>query len=391
MDLATVELLRAARAHAGGDALAVIRGAAELSRGRLGAQPRWIDVAADEAVRDFVRTAAGQGWLPVDLAEVSRRRLTPLAAGYVIDAIAEVSEERARTHPRWHDQLADLDAVRWWHRDRPHLSQWAERHGCARADALAVVIEVLALFMQLPQLAQDSASDATTGVDEKMLARVRALLAKAESTEFADEAEALTAKAQELMSRYSLHKAMADHDHGTGQRPTTRRLWLDSPYVSAKSLLVKAVAEANRCRSVFSEDLGFVTVLGDEVDLDIVEVLTTSLLVQATTAMMAAGRQVDRARVSRTRSFRQSFLVSYAHRIGERLRGTAQAQVDATDDSRLLPVLAARSKAVDELFSSLFPALTFKSVNVSNAAGWGAGRAAADLARLDVFEEVESA
>ena len=37
--------------------------------------------------------------------------------------------------------------------------------------------------------------------DEKVLGRVRALLAKAESTTFPEEAEALTAKAQELMAR----------------------------------------------------------------------------------------------------------------------------------------------------------------------------------------------
>jgi hypothetical protein len=264
-------------------------------------------------------------------------------------------------------------------------------------DALSTVIQVLALLAPLPPLDRPAAvprgaSPAQSGVDEKMLARVRSLLAKAESTEFADEAEALSAKAQELMSRYSLHKAMVEHDRGVGQRPTSRRIWLDSPYVNAKSLLVHVVSGANRCRAVFSPHWGFVTVLGDEVDLDIVELLTTSLLVQATHAMMAAGRQLDgRARVSRTRSFRQSFLVAYADRIGERLSSAAQAEVQATDSSRLLPVLAARSRAVDELFSSMFPSLVSKSVSVSNAAGWGAGRAAADLARLDVFETVEAA
>jgi len=396
IEFATAALLSAAAVHAYSDATTVTRCAEELLRGRLGAEPRWVDAAADMVVRRAVRTAAERGWLPVDLCQVTRRRLEPVATGYVVDALAAESEEHAATtlDAAWRGQLEQVDAERWWTPDRPHLSQWALRHGLARVDALSTVIQVLALLAPLPPLDRPAAvprgaSPAQSGVDEKMLARVRSLLAKAESTEFADEAEALSAKAQELMSRYSLHKAMVEHDRGVGQRPTSRRIWLDSPYVNAKSLLVHVVSGANRCRAVFSAHWGFVTVLGDEVDLDIVELLTTSLLVQATHAMMAAGRQLDvRGKVSRTRSFRQSFLVAYADRIGERLSTAAQAEVQATDSSRLLPVLAARSRAVDELFSSMFPSLVSKSVSVSNAAGWGAGRAAADLARLDVFEAV---
>jgi hypothetical protein len=98
-------------------------------------------------------------------------------------------------------------------------------------------------------------------------------------------------------------------DANTGGAPAAggRRIWLDNPYLIAKSMLIDVVASANRARAVFSEALGFVTVLGDEVDLDIVEMLSTSLLVQATTAMLAAGPQTDVRGQSRTRSYRQSF------------------------------------------------------------------------------------
>lgn len=50
------------------------------------------------------------------------------------------------------------------------------------------------------------------------------------------------------------------------------------------------------------------------------ELLTTSLLVQADVAMLAAGRQVSYDGASRTASFRRSFLMAYAQRIGERLQ-----------------------------------------------------------------------
>src|SRR5438045_2689314 len=63
-----------------------------------------------------------------------------------------------------------------------------------------------------PRVGADGPSAADAGIDDRMLAKVRALLAKAESTEFTDEADALTAKAQELMTRYSIDRALVDHD-----------------------------------------------------------------------------------------------------------------------------------------------------------------------------------
>jgi hypothetical protein len=139
---------------------------------------------------------------------------------------------------------------------------------------------------------------------------------------------------------------------------------------------------------VWTEKLGFVTVVGSETDLDLVELLTTSLLVQANRAMLAAGRQVSGRGHSRTRSFRQSFLVAYATRIGERLKTTNATVTAEVDDSRLLPVLAATSRAADALTDRLFPAMVHRRVSVSNGAGWVAGRAAADLALFDVHGSI---
>src|SRR5438552_3000516 len=65
-------------------------------------------------------------------------------------------------------------------------------------------------------------------------------------------------------------------------------------------------------------------------DLDAVELLFTSLLVQANAAMIRAGGKKDEYGRSRTRSFRQSFLVPYAIRIGERLaEATGHAEQEA--------------------------------------------------------------
>ncbi len=398
-------LAGAADAYVSGDEAAPGECAADLAAAYAG-QVAVLDAAVLPAVENMLTTVWGSGWLPYDLHQIAGRRRDAAAVGYLVDAIAAEGRRHpaARVHPRWLDQLRQIDATVWWEQERPHLEQWAARHGGDLIEALRCAVEVLALLISLPSLPRilplpgtAAAGDTTRqrGVDQKVLSRVRALLAKAESTGFAEEAEALSAKAQELMTRHSLLRAAVDAEGGAGPEPATaRRLWLDSPYVGAKALLVDAVASANRCRTVFSGQLGFITVLGDDVDLEVVELLTTSLLVQATKAMLAAGSRTTRGGRSRTRSYRQAFLVAYATRISERLNAASEEAVSATRremgeaeserDSRLLPVLAARQQVVDDLFDEMFPQLRRKSVSVSNADGYRAGRAAADLAVLDV-------
>ncbi len=127
-----------------------------------------------------------------------------------------------------------------------------------------------------------------------MLVKVRALLAKAESTDFEEEAVALTAKAQELMARSAIDQAMVSGGDSS-EAPRGRRVGIDDPYALGRANLLAAVARANRCRSVWMDRYGFTTVFGFPSDLDIVDVLYTSLLVQAVRAMTAAGKRAGRS------------------------------------------------------------------------------------------------
>jgi Protein of unknown function (DUF2786) len=360
------------------------------------------DITIDRAVDEiFARLLPGMfagGWSPIDLAELSRRRADAAASSYLNDAVAAVTAQTPGhlVDPRWAAQIDQNEGRVWWDRRRPQLGQWATRHGLARQDALIMVLQLFAMCDALPRIEQvlpppgtpplAGAVHAVDAGQEKILAKVRALLAKAESTDFNEEAEALSAKAQELMSRYALDRALLDHGRGLRQQATLSRIWLDNPYVSPKAMLVDAVARANRCCSVLDNRFGLATVVGDPGDLRAVELLATSLLLQGSRAMLSAGSQSSYRGVSRTRSYRQSFLVAYASRIGERLREANEASVSCVEDSRLLPVLASRSRAVDELMEQAFPRLVAKQVSISNAAGWGAGTAAADLALLNAHE-----
>lgn len=394
----TQALLSAAGAHLEGDPSAAGDCAAQLGRCGDDSMRRSTCSAAGMALSEMIGAAWQAGWLPADLWEMIRRHCDVEAAALIVDSIAANAAQysSASLHERWEGQLDRIGASVWWDSGHPHLGQWAHRRGISLEQAVSTVITVLAELMTLPELprilplpgqatrSNGSHAASHAAVDQKVLGRVRSLLAKAESTQFPDEAEALSAKAQEMMNRHAFDRALLDAETHTEQSAMSIRLWLDSPYQDAKAQLVAAIAEANRCKSVFYHKIGFVALVGEELDLEITELLTMSLLVQATHAMVAHGSQVTRSGQSRTRSFRRSFLLSYAIRIGERLKEATAAAHDPDEDVRLLPVLADRSKVVEETYQAMFSHVVHKRTSVSNGAGWQAGRTAANHANLSV-------
>lgn len=356
--------------------------------------PSLVDRVVVPWLETMVRWLWEGGWQPADLAELGRRKLAPPEQRVLVDVIVFEHQRYsgAAIDVRWRNQLTELATGPMWTSSAG--TDWASRWGATRWDALLAAVASGALLKTLPRLPKllpipgDAAARVTSSksanVDDKILGRIRGLLAKAESTDFPEEAEALSSKAQEMMSKYSLDRALLDAEAGDQTNgPLGRRIWVDAPYVSAKNHLVQVVASANGCKAVGYDQLGFVTILGSEVDLQLVEVLSTSLLVQASRAMLRTKRQVGQQGQSRTRSYRQSFLLSYAARIGERLQEATESAMDDADRDRLLPVLARRDEQVDALFTELFPNVVTRRTSVSNYAGWAAGRAAADQASLN--------
>lgn len=349
--------------------------------------------AAGELLASLLAALWGDGWQPDDLHHLVGARLKERHHTLLVAALADEAQSYswARIDARWQQQLTALGAL---------PGAWTGSAPAQRpAEVLAACIELVALLIGLPPVQEllplpGTARPGPTGPtgptgpaggegDDRQLARVRALLAKAESSEFPDEAEALSAKAQELMTRHSLQRRLVETDQQQLAPVVGRRLWLDAPYAGAKALLVDEVARANRCSAVWSEQLGFTCVLGAERDVAAVELLTTSLLVQATRAMVDGAAASAAQRQRRTRSFRQSFLIAYAQRVGERLTGSAEQVRGEFDAPGLLPALRVDADRVEAERRRLFPHLVSKPVSVNNGAGWAAGRAAADAALLD--------
>lgn len=347
-----------------------------------------VDAALERHLEPAVSDVWTRGWQPADVPRFLRRQGV-IHARVAAEAIVA---EAARYHPtgldaRWRDQLDELrDAV---------ATSGRTRDGVDRIEHLATVVETLVMLLGLGPLpvlcslpGHAAGAVPRVGVDGRMLQRVRALLAKAESTTFPEEAEALTAKAQELMARHALDRAVLDAAEGNESEPAAWRIGVDDPYAGAKSMLVDQVARANRCRAVWSKGLGFSTVFGHENDLAAVELLYTSLLVQATVAVAAAS-----AGRPRVRSFRQSFLTAYAARIGARLEEATVAtehEAASTHGAALVPVLADRHHAADDACTTTFPNVATHSISANDLAGWKAGTAAADLASLRADPEVSS-
>jgi hypothetical protein len=397
--------------------------------------PGWTQVvsrAIVEYLRGSVTRAWQRGWQPAELARHFGRELSADHGAMVADMItAEMLGYAAATvDPRWAAQAAALEAAApgkgaWWGSDGEYLRAWyALGRDAEFIVTVATAVETLHAFHHLPILekllplpgtARAAAPDLPANAapanaapaDERMLGRIRALLAKAESTEFAEEAEALSGRAQELMAKYSIDHALLAAETGQTEAPGGRRIAVDNPYEAPKATLLQIVAEANRCRVVWSRELGLITVIGFPADLDAVELLFTSLLVQANSAMLRSGGRRDGGGRSRTRAFRQSFLLAYAVRIGERLSAAADhAEQAAVAEQRaaaagaegdgannevasgkstdLVPFLAARHRAVDDAVDEMFgSALTrTRAVRATDAEGWNSGRAAADLASL---------
>ncbi|MFC8067574.1 DUF2786 domain-containing protein [Streptomyces sp. NPDC057293] len=327
---------------------------------------------------EFVATAWRRGWQPADLVRIVRRELDDVHVRLVAALIrAQAPHDRPRG-PRW---AAQLDAV-------PDGTAPPRTDRFSHATA---VLELYRLLLRLPTLEPLDAGESGRPRQEnrpesRALARIRALLAKAEATGYPEEAEALSAKAQELMARHSVDEALLSAHAPSPDAPGACRIGVEAPYEQAKAVLLDAVADANHCRAVWNEPLGFSTVVGFEADLEAVELLYTSLLVQAEAAMTKAEAAQRAGGRKRTKTFRQSFLAAYAHRAGTRLRAAAEAvaaEAGSAGGVDLLPVLASRDVAVTDRLERMFPETTTTRLRgAGDAAGWTEGTRAADHAEV---------
>jgi hypothetical protein len=338
-----------------------------------------------------------RGWQPADVVHVVRREATAGAVPLVLALIGEHARRSDAAHrapDAWVEQLSELGALTPG--DSPVVSAWQRAGRMAPTEAWRIVLRLAGSLQAAPRIdallpppsrwgpPRSCSVENRDAGDDRALRRIRGLLAKAESSEFPEEAEALTGKAQELMTRYAVDAALLRAGPSSTRNPAigTRRVHVQDPYVRAKMQLLAAVADANDVRVVWYSTLGIANLVGGPAETAAVELLFTSLLLQAAQALSIAERP-PRQRPG-SRSFRRSFLLGYGHRIGERLRSARQhaaAEAAAAHGVDLLPVLRSRQVAVEERVAELFPRAGGSRKRTSaDAGGWHAGRDAAERA-----------
>ena len=362
--------------------------------------PQLVERESEAVLLSTVGALWQHGWQPAELIRLARRTdalvgllaVTAVAADHALRVPSTIS-------PAWADQIRVLELPQV-QSNTGWVSVVATREGLDRPGLILLVVRLLAVLVAagpLPTIIcppgaqpDDRTLHAMRGVDDSVLVKVRALLAQAESTSFEAEAEAFTAKAQELMARHAIDGALLWARSARDERPITIRLPLDDPYVDIKSLLLQRVAHHSRCKCVYHPRYALSSIVGFASDVAAAEALFTSLLVQSHAALRSEGAKAPPGGRARSRSFRSSFLMSFVCRIDERL-GEVTAHVESVATSKqgaaLLPALIDRENAVEATVTELFGTLEGVVVRAgTDAAGWVRGRIAADQAHLNSGE-----
>jgi len=214
---------------------------------------------------------------------------------------------------------------------------------------------------------------------QTLLERVRKLLAKAEGAGVTpQEAQALTAKAAELMAKYGIDRALLAARRPDTDRPSDRVIEVGNPWARVQGHLLCGVAAAMRCQCVIlpGEAPGTrIHVFGFTSDIERAEMLYTSLLLQmwqglAQTEPPAGTRSV--------KAWRRSWLLGFASAVVARVRSAEEAAVSGADTAAAPPgtttalVLADRSLVVRRHVQRAYPRLR-KTRLTYTGNGYGAG------------------
>ena len=211
------------------------------------------------------------------------------------------------------------------------------------------------------------------------LARVRKLLAKAEDAGVTPaEAQALTAKAAELMAKYGIDRALLAAERPETYSPADRFIDVGKPLDRVQEHLLCGLASALRCQCVILPRTGpgsRIHMFGFSSDIERTDVLYTSLLVQMWQGL-AAAQVPDWSRSPR--AWRRSWLLGFATAVVARVRAAEQEATcratapEARSGSRTALVLADRSLVIRRNIEQAYP-VTRKSQMTYSGNGYGAG------------------
>jgi hypothetical protein len=223
-----------------------------------------------------------------------------------------------------------------------------------------------------------------------LLDRVRKLLAKAEAEGVTlPEAEALTAKAAELMARYGIDRARLAASRPGTDRPGNRVIDIANPWAQVRAHLLAGLAGAMRCQCVLlSTDRpgARVHVFGFASDLERADILYTSLLLQMARGLAAADVPDG---VRSVRAWRRSWLLGFVSAVVGRVRSAEERAAAGADTDTGSPaqgpstalVLADRAVEVRRQLEEAYPVTRRTRITYSGR-GYRAGYAQGERADI---------
>ena len=218
----------------------------------------------------------------------------------------------------------------------------------------------------------------TIEASDKLLDRVRKLLAKAEADGVTpEEAQALTAKAAELMAKYGIDRALLAAQRPETDRPDSRMVDIYNPWARVQAHLLCGLASAMRCQCILlpSGEGQRVHMFGYASDLERTDVLYTSVLVQMWHGLIATSVP---ARASSVRAWRRSWLLGFAAAVTARVQaaeeGAEAAAVAAPSGphANAALVLADRSLVIRRNVAAAYPVTRTARLTYTGS-GFGAG------------------
>jgi len=225
-----------------------------------------------------------------------------------------------------------------------------------------------------------------TAPESKILARIRALLARTDEDSGCTPAERELAaqRAAEMMAKYAVDQVMLGTTRPADDPMERRVVRLEGSYQRPKGTLLNAVAIAMNVKSVRDQDV--VYVFGRRSDLERFEFLFTHLLLQGVHGC-ASARPARRSYSSMTggqvRSFRSAWFYGFAARIHERLTAGREEALREHRGTGAELVLMDRASAALAAAREMFPDLRQSRRVQVNAAGFDAGHAAGGSADLN--------
>ena len=221
-----------------------------------------------------------------------------------------------------------------------------------------------------------------------LVAKIRKLLAKAEGTDNPNEAEAFSAKAAQLIAAHRIDPSHIAEALASGELGLRRIVIGRGAYVRARLALLAAVAGNHDCEVVFETGPNgtTATVAGYQSDLDVTEVLYTSLHAQAANQMAVVRRRTPAA----TQRWRRSFLFGFARRVAELLAAAGEdarrpggGRRAGAGERRALPDVLARAGRVREFAAQWFGrVVAARAPAPAHAVGWHDGQRAASTVDL---------